>query len=134
MSHPHEDQLLLHAYGELAGPQAAEVEEHLAACAACRAAVRALAEAGEAAQWAMERPVPGRWPRTAWAAVPLAAALGALLLWQARGRSAAPEPPAWQPHLVASPAAGYVTGGAAFMTIDSQLVRLEHRRGYGSLD
>ncbi len=132
MSHPHEDQLLLHAYGELPGADATAVPEHLAACAACRARFRDLAESREAVDWALERPV-WRRARLAWVALPLAAAVGAVLLWRGTG---APDagPPAWQTHLTASPAAGYVTGGAAFITIDSQLVRLEQGRKYGSLD
>lgn len=36
MSHPHEDELVLHYYGELLGPEAGELERHLRECPACR--------------------------------------------------------------------------------------------------
>jgi len=133
MTHPNEDQLLLHAYAELAELQAAELQRHLAACAECRARFRALAESREAAAWALERPARSRPRRLAWAALPLAAAVGAVLLWRGNGAPEAARP-SWQTHLMASPTAGYVTGGEAFITIDSQLVRLEQGRRYGSLD
>ncbi len=128
MSHPHDDQLLLHAYGELPEAQAAGVDGHLAACAACRDRFRALAESREAAQWALERPAARRWRRLAWAALPLAAALGGLVLWRG-GPAPAPERSSWQPHLTASPTAGYVTD-TSFLSIDSRLARLERGRIY----
>lgn len=36
MTHPHEDDLVLHYYGELRGPAAGTLERHLRECAACR--------------------------------------------------------------------------------------------------
>jgi hypothetical protein len=36
MTHPHEDDLVLHYYGELLGPAAGTLEKHLQECAACR--------------------------------------------------------------------------------------------------
>jgi hypothetical protein len=36
MSHPHEDELVLHYYGELVGPDAGLLERHLRECVACR--------------------------------------------------------------------------------------------------
>ncbi len=36
MTHPHDDQLLLLAYGDLEEPATVELERHLAGCAPCR--------------------------------------------------------------------------------------------------
>jgi hypothetical protein len=36
MSHPHEDELVLHYYGELLGPEAGNLERHLRECTQCR--------------------------------------------------------------------------------------------------
>jgi hypothetical protein len=128
MTHLDDDTLLLHAGGELDPPRAADVQRHLERCAECRTRFRALAEAGEAAAWALERrPGVGR-RRAPWLALPLAAAVGALLLWS---RAPAPARASWTSTSVASPQAGYVTG-PAFMALDSQLARLERERLYGS--
>ena len=133
MTHPHDDVLLLHAYGDTTESQAAQLQEHLVACAECRARFRVLVESRAAVDWGLERRTTGRYRRMAWAVLPLAAAIGGVILW----RGVAPAPPereSWQTHLTASPTAGYVTGGSTFISIDSQLVRLEQRRSYGSLD
>ncbi len=36
VTHPHEDDLVLHYYGELRGPEAGSLERHLRECASCR--------------------------------------------------------------------------------------------------
>lgn len=125
MMHLDDDQLLLHVYGELREAEGAEARRHLEACATCRERFRALAEPAAALEWAPPR----RPHRAAWVALPLAAAIGALVLWpRAPGT---PERPSWQSHSLASPVGGYVTGPAV-MAIDSQLVRLERGRLYGT--
>jgi hypothetical protein len=138
MNHASDDTLLLYAYGEAAASESTALAEHLAHCEACRARFRVLAEGREAVTWAMEassrRPA-RRVSRVAWAALPLAAALAALLWWRVpgerNGSTGSPDRPVWSSHVTASPEAGYVTG-TTLIAIDSQLVRLEQRRSYGS--
>ena len=53
MTHPHEDQLLLMAYGEL--EETAELEGHLAECPPCRERFLAMERGRVAVDWATER-------------------------------------------------------------------------------
>ncbi len=133
MIHPDDDQLLLLAYGELPVARLPAVEAHLRECADCGARFRRLEESRIALDWGLERGPVHRAPRALWLALPLAAGIGALLLVHQHNGSGRVEREAWKSHLVASPTAGYVTGGAAFMAIDSQLTRLEQERHHGSL-
>ncbi len=124
-SHPDEDRLLLLTYGELPDHDAAEVELHLTACPACRAALARL----ERARVALDVGLPRRGARTRWIAVALAAAavLAAVLLVRTppeRGE------PGWQPHSEWSATAGYIAGGQPVIAIDAQLTRLEQERSY----
>lgn len=130
MSHIPDDELLLYAYGELPAGRAA-VESHLAACDECAARLRRLEESGVAVDLGLARPARYRARRLTWLALAAAAGVTALLL-RPGTRAAEPERPAWQSHLVGSPYAGYVTGGLDFLTMDSQLVRLEQRRLRGT--
>jgi len=124
MNHPHEDQLLLLAYGELAHGEATQVETHLATCDACRADLERLARARVALDWALpERRRPVRW-----LAVGLAAAAVLAAVFFTRLGSRGPEP--WQPVHVWSPTAGYIAGGQPLVEIDAQLTRLEQERSY----
>ena len=130
MNHPTEDQLLLLAYGELAEPEVAAIESHLAACPGCANQLSRL----ERASVALEVALPERRPRvvawTALGALAAAAAIAAVLLIgtvpsqnaTARG---------WNPTTVWSATAGYVAGGSAVVDIDAQLTRLEQERSYG---
>ncbi len=117
MSHPHEDRLLLFAYGELPDRDAAELEGHLEGCASCRAQLERLERARVALAWA-------RFPRrhaARWAAVGLAAAAAVLLavvLFRAR-----PEPLTLSLTLPR-----YTAPGLA--PIDSLLTRLEQEKPY----
>lgn len=130
MSHINEDQLLLYAWGELPEGERELLEAHLRACAECRARFTAIEESRVALDWGLEIRTRPRIPRLAWLALPLAAGIGALLLWRGTPPRSANEMerPVWQPHLVGSSTAGYVTGGDVLMTIDAQLTRLEQRR------
>ena len=123
MSHPHEDQLLLLAYGE--GHNDREVEAHVAGCATCRDALERLERARVALDWAVPKRRPVPWLATA-AGLAAAALVAAVLL--TRGGSRGLEP--WQPPHVWSPTAGYVAGGQPLVEIDAQLTRLEQERSY----
>ena len=111
MTHPHEDQLLLLAYGELPEADARELETHLAACAGCRARLERL----ERSRVAAERPRRVRWLPVALAAAAMIAA--AMVL---RPRPAAPPLSLTLPR--------YLAPGLA--PIDSILTRLEQEKPY----
>ncbi len=135
MTHPHDDTLLLVAYRELPEGEAAAVEAHLAACDSCHARFAQMERARVATDWALA-PRARRAGRWAAAALVVAAAVAGLLLaprgawWASYG--------GWSPRSPLSPLApltrlspsGYVAGGAAVMTIDSLLTRLEQERDY----
>ncbi len=125
MNHPHEDRLLLLAYGELPDADAAELETHLAACAACREDLARLERTWVALEWA----VPTQRRRARWIAAGLAAA--ALLAAVFLTRRGSPQQEVWQPLHVWSPTAGYMAGGPSVVEIDAQLTRLERERFYG---
>lgn len=124
-THPDDDSLLLHVYGELPPAAGAGTDAHLRTCGECRARFQALAEPAAALEWTRGRRSWARPPL--WLGTGLAAAIAAVALWP---RPVAPDREPWQSHVVASPAAGYVAGGTALMTIDSQLVWLERGRRY----
>jgi anti-sigma factor RsiW len=129
MNHPHEDDLLLLAYGELDAAATAEVERHLASCAPCQERFLSLDRGRVAAEWAIAG---SRRPLARWTAVTVlaAAAVAAILLV---GRPApADRSPAWHPSgaLKWSATAGYLAGGDAVITIDAQLTRLEQEWSY----
>lgn len=128
MNHPHDDELLLLVYGELAPAESARLEKHLAQCDACRAGLAKL-DAGQAAL-ALALP-PRRRHAVRWLAGGLAAAavLAAVLI---AGTGPDPnETPPWTPPVIWSATAGYIAGGAAVVEIDAQLTRLEQEKRYG---
>jgi hypothetical protein len=128
MNHPHEDRLLLLAYGELPAADAAEVEAHVATCAACRDDLARLERARVALDWAALRRR-SRAPRWIAAGLAAAAVLAAVLF----GRHPSPPSPdgVWQPPHVWSATAGYIAGGPPLVQIDAQLTRLEQERYHG---
>jgi len=77
MNHPHEDRLLLLAYGELPEAETAEMETHLVACAGCRAQLERLERARVALDWAR----PARQRPARWVAAGLAAAAVLVAVW-----------------------------------------------------
>mgnify|MGYP003580557382 CR=1 FL=1 len=131
MNHPHPDELLLFASGELAEMRLVEVASHLGTCATCQ---NALAEL-EGSLVALDRGMPrGGRPlnrHVVWTAVALATAavLAAVLLMRPHPTPEAP--PHWMPTTTWSLTAGYVTGGRTMMDIDAQLTRLEQGWSYG---
>ncbi len=129
MTHPHEDDLLLLAYGELAEPATVELERHLAGCAPCRDRLLALERGRVAVEWATKRPARRALRWTALGVLAAAAAVAGVLLV---GRSSPHDQPSgWSQPLEWSATAGYVAGGRAVITIDAQLTRLEKERYYG---
>jgi len=124
MNHPNEDRLLLLAYGELPGADAAQVEAHVAMCLACREQFERLERARVALAWAVPNE---RRPRR-WIAAGFAAAAVLATVFFMRGGSRGPKP--WQPVHVWSPTAGYIAGGQPLVEIDAQLTRLEQERTY----
>ena len=132
MTHPHDDTLLLVAYRELPEGEAAAVEAHLAACDSCHARFAQIERARVATDWALA-PRARRAGRWAAAALVVAAAVAGLLL-APRGVWWAPDG-GWSHRSPLSPLtrlspSGYVAGGAAVITIDSLLTRLEQERDY----
>ncbi len=131
MNHPHEDDLLLLAYGELDAPAAAEVERHLASCAACREQFIRLERGRVALEWTTAPTArPGR--RTArWAGLAvLAAAAAVAAVVIARGPSRDERPRGWPERREWSATAGYIAGGRPVIAIDEQLTQLEQERSY----
>ena len=128
MNHPNEDSLLLLAYGELPGDQAAELESHVAGCGPCRAAFAELERARVALDGAMPR---GSRRRLDWTAVTLAAAAVLAVVLMMSPRPSPDTTAHWTPTTTWSPTAGYVTGGRAMVDIDAQLTQLERGFAYG---
>jgi hypothetical protein len=117
MNHPHEDRLLLLAYGELPEAEAAELETHLSACALCRDDLERLERARVALDWAVPNARrPGRWIVPGLAA---AAVLALVLLRTGSGTS--PLSLTLHPPRYTAP---------ALAPIDSLLTRLEQERLY----
>jgi anti-sigma factor RsiW len=126
MKHPHEDQLLLLAYGDLPAAETAETEAHLATCDACRTQFAQLERSRVALDWVpQERRRPGRWIAAGLAA---AAAVTAVLL--TGGPTQQDRPRSWPEQREWSSTAGYIAGGQSLIAIDAQLTRLEQERSY----
>lgn len=131
MTHLHNDELLLLAYGELRDADLERLETHLAGCAACRAELARLETSRAALDLALPpAAAPARSRRVRWIAAGLAAAavLAVVVL-----KNTPPErlDSQWRPTSSWSRTAGYVTGGSAMAEIDAQLTRLEQERYHG---
>jgi anti-sigma factor RsiW len=128
MNHPHDDQLLLLAYGELPAPEVGAVEAHVADCATCRAQLAQLETAHALLDVALppRRRRPLRW----FAGAALAAAALLAGVWLMSWAPVRRVTPGWRPTSQWSATAGYVTG-VAMVDIDAQLTRLEQERYYG---
>jgi len=127
MNHPHEDQLLLLAYGDLPAAETAETEAHLATCDDCRTQFALLDRSRVALDWAS--PKPRR--RARWIAVGLAAAAAVAVILLTGGPSVDEPPSGWPGQRPWSTTAGYIAGGQPLIAIDAQLTRLEQERSYG---
>jgi hypothetical protein len=136
MNHPHEDDLLLLAYGELDGAAVAEAERHLAACAPCRDQFLRLERGRVALEWttwptAQPKRRATRWGGRGGAALTvLAAAAAVAAVVIARGPGRDDRPRAWPERREWSATAGYIAGGRPVIAIDAQLTRLEQERSY----
>jgi hypothetical protein len=127
--HPSTDELLLYSYGEVAAERGAEIDAHVASCAACHAELVALERGRVAADWAREMPAHRRLPWTL-VALGAAAVVTAVLLTQFSGPlRRTPRP--WPGQLQWSATAGYFAGGQNVIDIDSQLTELEQGWSYG---
>ena len=115
MNHPHEDRLLLLAYGELPEAEAAELETHLVWCAGCREALERLERARVALDWRPVRQRPVRWVAAGLAA---AAVLVVVLMLRPRPETST----------LSLTLPRYTAPGLA--SIDSVLTRLEQEKPY----
>ena len=135
MNHPHPDELLLFASGELTEPRMTDVAAHVQTCPPCRDQLTQLDQSLVALGGGGE----GAWPRSrrsrslvrpaVWGGVAVAAA-AALAVVFTRPSHESPRA-AWAPTTTWSRTAGYVAGGTALLDIDAQLTRLEQERYYG---
>lgn len=129
MNHPHPDELLLFASGELTDPRMTEVVTHVSACAPCRDALVQLDQSFLA--------LGGSWPRRSgiarsavWGGVALAAAAALAVVFIRQPNESPPALTGWTPMTTWSATAGYVAGGKAVADIDAQLTRLEQEPHY----
>ncbi|HEY3280262.1 MAG TPA: hypothetical protein VGJ83_07095 [Gemmatimonadales bacterium] len=133
MNHPHEDDLLLLAYGELDDAAVAELERHLTACDSCREQLIRLERTRAALSWTPPQRVRPARSVMQWVAVgalAAAAAVAGVVLGGRPPQQDRPETAVWPGPLDWSPTAGYLAGGKAVITIDEQLTRLERERSY----
>lgn len=131
MNHPHEDDLLLFAYGELDSAATADMERHLAVCTDCHQRLVRLERARVALEWTTATPSVARRATLRWGALTLLAAAAAVTAIWLNGRHAPQDrPQTWPAHHEWSVTAGYIAGGQPLITIDAQLTRLEQERSY----
>lgn len=128
MNHPHPDELLLYATGEVVELRLVEIASHLATCVPCQGALTQLERAlvgleggSPRRSRALNRPV--FWTGFA---IGAAAVLAVILI-----RQPDESRPGWTPTTTWSATAGYVAGGKALVDIDAQLTRLEQEPYYG---
>jgi len=129
MTHPHADELLLFASGELLEPRMTELASHVTGCATCREDVARLDQSLVA--------LGGTWPRRSrigrsalWSGVALAAAAALAVVFIRQPNESEPARSGWTPMTTWSANAGYVAGGKALAEIDAQLTRLEQESHY----
>lgn len=131
MKHPHPDELLLFASGELTDPRTNDVASHIQTCAPCRDMLTQLDQSLVAlgAAWSSPRRAGSLVRPAVWGGVALAVAAALAVVFTRPSREA---PRAgWAPTSTWSRTAGYVAGGTALLDIDAQLTRLEQERYYG---
>jgi anti-sigma factor RsiW len=134
MNHPHPDELLLFASGELLEPRMTELVSHVTACAPCRQELaqldQSLVALGGGGGEGEPRRV-GRIARSAvWGGVAVAAAAALAVVFMRQSNESEPARAGWTPTTTWSATAGYVAGGKAVVDIDAQLTRLEQEPYY----
>jgi len=129
MNHPHPDELLLFASGELLEPRMTELALHLGACATCEHELARLDQSLVA--------LGGSWSRRSriarpavWSGVALAAAAAFAVVFIRQPDESERARAGWTPMRTWSANAGYVAGGKALVDIDAQLTRLEQEPHY----
>ena len=132
MIHPHPEELLLFASGELLEPRMAELASHVTACGTCRHELAQLDQSLVAlgASWAGPRRTRRIARSAVWSGVALAAAAALAVVFIRQPNEPEPARPGWTPTTTWSANAGYVAGGKAVADIDAQLTRLEQEPHY----
>jgi len=130
MNHPHPDELLLFANGELAELRIVKIASHVATCVPCRDALTQLERALGALAGGVPRRTRALNHPVLWAGFALGAA-AVLAVVLIRQPAESHPGPGWTPTSTWSATAGYVAGGKALMDIDAQLTRLEQESYYG---
>ena len=132
MNHPHPDELLLFASGELLEPRMAELASHVSACATCRHELAQLDQSLVAlgGSWGGPRGARRIARSAVWSGVALAAAAALAVVLIRQPNEPAPARAGWTPMTTWSANAGYVAGGKAVVEIDAQLTRLEQEPQY----
>jgi hypothetical protein len=132
MNHPHPDELLLFASGELADSRANDVASHVEKCAPCQD-VLAQFDQALGALGGVWRPARSSRPLirpVVWGGVALAAAAALAVVFTRPSPAPSSSNAGWAPTNTWSRTAGYVAGGTALLDIDAQLTRLEQERNY----
>jgi hypothetical protein len=130
MIHPHPDELLLLASGELAEPRMGDVAAHVGTCPPCRDALTRLDESLTALGGASPRRSRLLTSPALWGGVAVAAAATLAVVFIRQPQEPAPSSARWKPLTTWSATAGYVAGGQALADIDAQLTRLEQEPHY----
>lgn len=132
MNHPHADELLLFASGELEEQRLVSLASHVSICATCQQELAQFERSLLALepQPRKQRKAPERTRSVVWAGVALGAAAALALVLLKQAETSHPRP-GWSPTQQWSATAGYMAGGTTLTDIDAQLTRLEQEHYYG---
>ena len=128
MNHPHLDELLLFASGELMESRLNDVASHVQTCVRCQDLLTQLDQSLVALGGSFPRGSRSLARPAVWGVVALAAAATLAVVFI--GPSGESPRAGWTPTTSWSRTAGYVAGGTAVLDIDAQLTRLEQERSY----
>ena len=130
MNHPHPDELLLFASGELLEPRMGQLASHVTACLTCRHELDKLDHALVALNGGVLRRTRHIARSVVWGGVALAAAAALAVVFIRQPNAPETARTGWSPTTTWSSNAGYVAGGRALVDIDAQLTRLEQEPHY----